>query len=293
MENIKEINVNYNFTTDTPGFWDDYWLNRKGLGMFNNGCDPDSKSKTLQNYNKILYSRELPNKEIMKLDIGKSSYHYLTWKNFRFGSDIIFNNFCYERYPVIWEIKKNDLKYKQTNEEFINKTYTIGGSIIFPKRINSINVQRGRNPLIRDRFDLTLECIRRFYKSKEKPLQAQDSPLSKTLEEDEAFFDLFVDFESYVDFFFLQDFVSANYSEVNFWCNEKEIFNGDPLPNNIEQYYYMIKVELEKLSKRNERISTFIKKASNTRFNLTLRTSRKCRLSECYAYTFLTSIIKE
>ncbi|WP_428768494.1 hypothetical protein V1L52_07735 [Treponema sp. HNW] len=227
--------------------------------MFNNGCDPDSKSKTLQNYNKILYSRELPNKEIMKLDIGKSSYYYLTWKNFRFGSDIIFNNFCYEQYPVIWEIKKHNSKYKQTNEEFINKTYTIGGSIIFPKRINSINVQRGRNRLIRDRFDLTLECIRRFYKSKENPLQAQDSPLSKTLEEDEAFFDLFVDFEGYVNFFFLQDFVSANYSEVDFWCNEKEIFNGDPLPNNIEQYYYMVKVELEKLSKRNERISTFIR----------------------------------
>ena len=117
MENIKEINVNYNFTTDTHGFWDDCRLNRKGLGMFNNGCDPDSKSKTLQNYNKILYSRELPNKEIMKLDIGKSSYHYLTWKNFRFGSDIIFNNFCYERYPVIWEIKKNDLK-KEVNYDF-------------------------------------------------------------------------------------------------------------------------------------------------------------------------------
>ena len=120
MENIKEINVNYNFTTDTHGFWDDYRLNRKGLGMFNNGCDPDSKSKTLQNYNKILYSSELPNKEIMKLDIGKSSYYYLTWKNFRFGSDIIFNNFCYERYPVIWEIKKHDSKYKQKYVKFLS-----------------------------------------------------------------------------------------------------------------------------------------------------------------------------
>jgi len=33
MENIKEINVNYNFTTDTHGFWDDYRLNRKGQGF--------------------------------------------------------------------------------------------------------------------------------------------------------------------------------------------------------------------------------------------------------------------
>ena len=54
MENIKEINVNYNFTTDTHGFWDDYRLNRKGLGMFNNGCDLDSKYK--QKYVKFLSS---------------------------------------------------------------------------------------------------------------------------------------------------------------------------------------------------------------------------------------------
>lgn len=48
--------------------------------------------------------------------------------------------------------------------------------------------------LISDRWDLTLECIRRYY-------NGEDSPLYNVFLNDKAFFDLFVDFKGYVDFF--------------------------------------------------------------------------------------------
>ena len=60
--------------------------------------------------------------------------------------------------------------YRGFVEDFLHKTYTIGGEIIFPKHARSINQARGVNPLICDRFDLTLECIRRYYAGVSSPL---------------------------------------------------------------------------------------------------------------------------
>ena len=79
-------------------------------------------------------------------------------------------------------------------ENFLHKTYTIGEEIIFPKHAKSINQARGVNPLICDRFDLTLECIRRYY-------AGVSSPLHEVLCSDSVFFDLFGDFRGYVEFF--------------------------------------------------------------------------------------------
>ena len=73
---------------------------------------------------------------------------------------------------------------------------------------NSMNQRRGMNTLISDRWDLTLECIRRHY-------AGEESPLSKVIESDRAFYELLIDFKGYVDFFLLQDGVSADYSSVN------------------------------------------------------------------------------
>ena len=56
-----------------------------------------------------------------------------------------------------------------------------------------------------NRWDLTLECIRRFY-------AGEQTPLDKVLESDREFYNLFVDFKGYVDFFLLQDCVDENYN---------------------------------------------------------------------------------
>ena len=100
----------------------------------------------------------------MNLSMGKG-YDYLSWKNFRFGSDSILASFRYSRYrKLLEEVSKTMPNYQSFIEDFIHRTYTIGGSIIFPKE-NSINRARGVNPFIKDRWDLTLECIRRYYKN--------------------------------------------------------------------------------------------------------------------------------
>ena len=68
--NIKDIDVNFDFTTDTKGFWDGFWERNDGLGA--GGADPDSKSKTLRLYSQLLWSKALPNGEVMQLEDGKT-----------------------------------------------------------------------------------------------------------------------------------------------------------------------------------------------------------------------------
>ena len=87
--------------------------------------------------------------------------------------------------------------------------YTIGGMMLFPgnqvDRRMTINAARGCHPRIKDRFDLTVECIRRYYLEEE-------SPLSATLARYSDFFRLFGDFRGYVEFFLLQDLVTPKTS---------------------------------------------------------------------------------
>ena len=104
---------------------------------------------------------------------------------------------------------------ERENEEFRTIAYTIGAMMVFPgnqiDRKQTINVARGFNRTISDRFDLTLECIRRQYADKE-------SPLTPTLSLYADFFALFCDFRGYVSFFLLDDLVTnaSSLSEVHF-----------------------------------------------------------------------------
>ena len=239
------IDTSIDFTLDSPHYWDGFWDNRNGLGL--GSSDPDSASKTLQKYHQILWSKELPCGERMVLECGSGPF-YLTWKDFRFGSDSIIVSFRYEKYrDMIEKVGKAVPDYKAFVEDFVHKAYTIGGMIIFPKHAGSINQMKGTNPQIRDRWDLTLECIRRYYKG-------EDSPLYRTLGQDKDFFDLFVDFRGYVDYFFLQDCVSDNYSEVVRWIGNKW-FDENPLPKSVEEYLKWIDLQMEFLQKRNMRIA--------------------------------------
>ena len=74
---------------------------------------------------------------------------------------------------------------------------------------------------IKDRFDLTLECIRRHY-------ACGQSPLSEVLARYDKFFRLFESFQGYVEFFLLQDLVRADYSAVRFSAPFND-FAGVPL----------------------------------------------------------------
>lgn len=77
-----KIDVNFDFTTDTPNYWRNYCFDNV-LGSGDKPCnDPDSYSETMKLYHQFLWSKQLPNGEKMNLEFGKG-YDYLNWKSFR------------------------------------------------------------------------------------------------------------------------------------------------------------------------------------------------------------------
>ena len=130
---------------------------------------------------------------------------------------------------------------------------TIGGYIIFPsKKVGkkmTINCSRGINHKIKDRFDLTLECIRRHYSN-------EDSPLSDTLQRYNDFFSLFQNFQGYVDFFLLQDLVKDGYLSIKFYLPFVG-FDNPALPDNIQDYRLYKENMTDFVSARNQRILKF------------------------------------
>ena len=208
-----DIDINFNFYSDTP-----------------KGKDPDSYSSTLRSYHRILWSRELPNGSLFKLDetIPMRLHHKSELGEFVLSSDSIAHTYSNIKSTtdIVKKIDAEEL------EKFVSLCSTIGGYIIFPsERINNqmtINGARGVNKKIRDRFDLTLECIRKYYKN-------EDSPLNETFERYKQFFNLFESFKGYVDFFLLQDLVTSDYLSIKYFV-PFESFENYPLPNDIEEY---------------------------------------------------------
>ena len=139
-------------------------------------------------------------------------------------------------------------------QNFRNLGYTIGGSIIFPrKKIDgkmTINGARGFNAEIADRFDLTLECIRRYYSS-------EASPLEDTFKRYSSFFELFKSFRGYVDFFLLQDLVSPNYDQINYFTQPELVFKTPPIPQTKAVYLEYMENTITFLQKRNKRMQDY------------------------------------
>jgi len=143
----------------------------------------------------------------------------------------------------------NQIPSEEINS-FFSTCSTIGAYILFPaKKVDNkmtINGSRGLNQSIKDRFDLTLECIRRFYIN-------ESSPLNDTFQRYSPFFSLFQDFKGYTDFFLLQDLVEENYLAIKFFL-PFDGFDHPPLPNNIEAYQAYKKNLMDFVKARNQRI---------------------------------------
>lgn len=247
---IKDIDVNFNFTSDTPGYWEGFWDRCQGIGR--GGSDPDSHSPMLMTYQKLLWeSKPLPNGEVMTFT-PKS--HYLVWKDFWFSNDSIIVSFRHENNMAFVKKLMDDLPdYRAWTIDYLNNASNIGSEMIFPAVKNSINQRRGCSHYIKDRWDLTMECIRRHYTGESHPLEkCFNAPVTKD------FFNLFVDFKGFVDFFFFQDCVSEDYSKVNLWY-DTELFVKNPIPTEVGPYLEFIRKELEFAEKRNQRIAEYIK----------------------------------
>lgn len=170
------------------------------------GQDPDKYSKALRKYHKRLWSKTLPNGTQFNLSdevSGKYLYHKSQAGEFFLSSDQIFTSFATSKRlsPIIKLLPEGQVEF------ILDQLHTIGGFIVFPSnkidKKSTINGARGLNARIRDRFDITLECIRRYY-------GGLDSPLAETFERYQSFFSLFEDFSGYVNFFYLQDLVSED-----------------------------------------------------------------------------------
>lgn len=245
------IDINLNFADDTENYWDNFWENKAGYGSSN--IDPDAKNKNLQKYHKILWSKQLPNGEYMDLESCQDSYgsNILRWKDFIFSSDSLINGFRWPKMKeLIAELKSELPNYQQFQEEYIRKSYTIGGMIIFPKHKNSINQRRGCSKFIQDRVDLTIECIRLYYKG-------INNPLNNALKYDEKFFNLFNNFKGYIDYFYLQDIVSEDYKHVNIFIGSGNL-EDSPSPQNTKEWFIWHDKTIDFIQKRNDRIAKLI-----------------------------------
>jgi hypothetical protein len=216
------------------------------------GRDPDSASPTLRAYHQQLWSKPLPSGELFNLERAPGAYltHTSPLGDFKLSSDTISNSLrgSKRRAGLIAQIPSMSL------DAFQSLGSTIGARILFPgNRVDkkaTINVARGFNAQIADRFDLTLECIRLHY-------LGQASPLTATLDRYANFFGLFDSFKGYVDFFLLGDLVQDG--RVRFYLPFDGEF-GQPLPNTVDEYIEYMANTMEFVVARNRRIEAWVAK---------------------------------
>lgn len=226
------IDLSFNFYTDAKG------------------GDPDSTSPTLRKYHKILWSKPLPNGTNFELFDNKSGvylYHNSKAGEYFLGSDAITHSYKNHK-------RKQWLITQIPNEvqELFDNGCTIGSYLLFPNnRVDgkhTINQARGVNSLIDDRFDLTLECIRLFY-------NGQTSPLYDTFLRYKNYFDLFVNFEEYVNFFLLNDLIDKE-QKVKFYL-PFDNFVTRPTFESVEDYRKYKSGVMTFTKLRNERINKY------------------------------------
>jgi len=226
------LDINFDFYSDTPP-----------------NKDPDSYSPTLRSYHKFLWSKPLPSGALFEL-VDTTPYVYLHHKSelgeFFFSSDAITHSYKHviRMSHVISQVPSEEV------DLLFRCGSTIGAYIIFPaNKINNkptINGMRGISAKIKDRFDLTLESIRLFYDN-------QHSPLSDTFQRYSNFFNLFVDFKGYVEFFLLQDLVTEDFSSVKFHLPFNS-FDDSALPDNVEKYQEYMRKTIIFIKARNLRM---------------------------------------
>ena len=215
-----------------------------------NGGDPDSTSLTLRRYHKLLWRKLLPSGEFFDLrDDRHGSYLFYSSPSgdFSLGSDAITHSY------------KNQMKKKwlttqipEVVQDLFDRGSTIGAYLIFPNnqidRKSTINQARGILRLIDDRFDLTLECIRRYYIN-------EPSPLKETLRRYASFFELFESFECYTEFFLLNDLVDQQ-GNIRFYLPFDD-FQSPPEFRDVENYFTYRDQVVGFINARNRRIEEY------------------------------------
>jgi hypothetical protein len=229
------IDITFDFRSDAPP-----------------GTDPDSFSPTLRAYHQALWSKPLPSGAPFMLDVttpGVYLHHRSALGEFRLSSDTATATLSKKLKHIVEILPEEEL------EEFRRMAYTIGGMMIWPSNKvgpMTINGARGFDRSIADRFDLTLECIRRYYLGEPSP----PGPLSAALARYPEFFELFGDFAGFVNFFLLQDLVDEATSKVKFFTPFED-FTTSPLPGTGDAYCSYRERSIEFIELRNHRIAAW------------------------------------
>lgn len=302
------------FADDVKNFWNKFYDWQQGESFYTSDIDPDQKSKMLYDAHQRLWNKQ---RNISEVHIIRNGNAYqldgmINDKRLSLGSDSIMSiywhwfhrNYPYKPMPEAMKDMIGDIidrvEYKEIEEQYIvkkeerkcnekfgdwqkfiwcylQKANTIGGFILFPRHRNSINQFRGSKP-ISDRFDLTLECIKRYYDKNN-----QENPLYKVLQKDEEFFKMLGrkenGFKNYVDFFLLNPWVEEdekhNYHVKNLLHNnEKENeernvktldnwdFSQEPLPQDSDEWWIFYRNIMNRLDARNQQIAEFLSNSS-------------------------------
>ena len=232
---MPKIDISLDFRSDTPA-----------------GKDPDAYSRTLRNYHRRLWSKPLPGGapfELTDSRPGAYLYHRSALGEHYLSSD--------GAIPTFWKepsLKPVFAEIPMELETFQREAYTIGGMIVFPsKQVDgkmTINGARGFCRQIRDRFDLTVECIRRHYLQEPSPLQA-------VLARYASFFALFGDFRGYTEHFLLQDLVTDDFAAVRYFA-PFDNFGAPPIPSSKNSYLSYREAAMMFIAARGRRVLTYV-----------------------------------
>jgi hypothetical protein len=226
------INITFDFRTDATG------------------PDPDASSPTLLHYHHLLWSKPLPSGK--QFDLTPRSQkpfallHNSDLGKFVLTSDSVLATFTRrsDMQAIIRQLPPADIDALNTI------TYTIGGMVLWPgnqidgKR--TINQTRGCTGRIADRFDLTVECVRRYYDGD------TTHPLADASGRYRDFFDLFGSFAGYIDFWLLDDLVNTD-GDVKLFLRSED-FTLPSVPRSLADYVVFCERTIEFVTARNERI---------------------------------------
>lgn len=212
------------------------------------GRDPDSSSQTLRRFHQQLWNGKLQSGDFFELTRERGSYLQLTtsFGEWNMTSDSIVNTYTQwsRASRIVGQVSREEL------DSFLNVACTVGAYIVFPVRSDlkpTLNQARGTRRLIDDRFDLTLECIRRFY-------TRELNPLDNVLRAYADYFMMFQGFDEFVNFFHLNDLVDPVSGRVRFFLPFDD-FTSPGVPSTVDEYTEYRGKCMEFIAARNSRIS--------------------------------------
>lgn len=224
------------------------------------GGDPDRDCEQLARWHQVLWSRPVTGVEPFALDViyDRGYELRLTTKagaEFRLAGDGIIATYSYGG----WLTKFDPETLAEVTRDpvpFYRVASTIGGYLLFPRNGQgqtgpTINQVRGTLSAIRDRFDLTLECIRRHYAH-----DTEGNPMGECLNRYRDFFALFGDFATYARFFLLEDLLTNDGEGVRSLLDGARLtgFTRSPLPATPVEYARFRSESIDFVTARNERI---------------------------------------